>query len=79
MAVCDLHFLSHNLNGQQGHCSKATGVAKRVLPRFGNFLMLLLITSASTCLEHSRNLGSTLFATLVVREVAWVQYCTEIG
>ena len=28
-------------------------------------LLLLLTTSASTCLEHSRNLGSTLLATAV--------------
>ena len=36
-----------------------TDVAKRVLPR------LFLITSASTCLKNSRNLGSTLLATSV--------------
>ena len=34
--------------------------AKKVVPRFGElFIMLLLTTSASICLNKSRNLGNT--------------------
>ena len=43
------------------------GSPKECFPGLVNFVTLLFFTtSASTCLEHSRNLGSTLLATPVL-------------
>ena len=42
------------------------GVGLKVVPRFGGlFFLLLLTTSASTCLNNSRNLGTTFQPTPV--------------